>query len=444
MALEDYRAVAMRCNRCSYCKWIPQDRIKSWEFAKGCPSVDYRYFHAYSGGGRMVALLSLTDGRSEITDELKDVVFECTLCGNCDVSCKVCRYDMWILDGAREFRYQLNQKGVVPDAYPGVIAKLRETGNMAGAPQAKRADWAEGLGLKKLAAPGAVGGAGPAGESGVVDKTDVLFHAGCLYSFNPALRNAVRASARVLAKGGLGFAVDSDEGCCGGKAYDMGYRDDFQTAARANLEKWAAAGVKTLVTPCATCFWTFKRLYPESDAARSGTPVPEVLHTTQVADRLIKEGKLQLTKRVDMKVTYHDPCHLGRQGEDHVPWDGKEAKIFGQAVVYDPPRPRYNGAFGVYEPPRDVLKAIPGVELVEMERNREAAWCCGGGGAVPQAYPDFADFTAAKRLDEARTTGAEAIATACSSCNRILGGAKASDGTTMKAIDVLELVEQAL
>ena len=435
MALEDYRAVAMRCNRCSYCKWIPQDRIKSWEFAKGCPSVDYRHFHAYSGGGRMVALLSHTDERSEITDELKDVVFECTLCGQCDVSCKVCRYDMWILDGAREFRYYLNQKGVVPAAYPAVITKLRETRNMAGAPQAARAGWADGLGLKKLAAPGAA--AGP----DTVDKASVLFHAGCLYSFNPGLRSAVQAAAKVLAKGGLDFALDSDEGCCGGKAYDMGYRDDFEAAAKANLAKWAAAGVKTIVTPCATCFWTFNRLYPTVDPAAHDI---EVLHTTQVADRLIKEGKLKLTKPVPMKVTYHDPCHLGRQGEDYVPWDGKETKIYGQAVVYDPPRPRYNGAFGVYEPPRDVLKAIPGLELVEMERTKEAAWCCGGGGAVPQAYPDFADFTAAKRLDEAQTTGAEAIATACSSCNRILGSAKASDGTTMKAIDVLELVEQAL
>ena len=435
MALEDYRPVAMRCNRCSYCKWIPQDRIKSWEFAKGCPSVDYRHFHAYSGGGRMVALMSLVDGRSEISDELVDVVYECTLCGQCDVSCKVCRYDMWILDGAREFRHYLNQKGVVPPAYPGVIAKLRETGNMAGAPQATRNDWADGLGLKKLAAPGAAAGAG------TVDKAEVLFHAGCLYSFNPALRGAVQAAARVLTKGGLDFALDSDEGCCGGKAYDMGYRDDFAAAAEANLKKWAAAGVKTIVTPCATCFWTFKRLYPKVAGDDYGI---EVLHTTQVADRLIKEGKLQLTKPVPMKVTYHDPCHLGRQGEDYVPWNGKETKIYGQAVVYDPPRPRYNGAFGVYEPPRDVLKAIPGLELVEMERTKEAAWCCGGGGAAPQAYPDFADFTAAKRLDEAKTTGAEAIATACSSCNRILGSAAASDGTTMKAIDVLELVEQAL
>ena len=109
-----------------------------------------------------------------------------------------------------------------------------------------------------------------------------------------------------------------------------------------------------------------------------------MLHTVEVVDRLLKEGKLKLTTPVPMTVTYHDPCHLGRQGEPYVPWDGKEVKIYGQAVVYDPPRPRYNGAYGVYEPPRDVLKAIPGLELVEMERNKEAAWCCGAGGAVPR------------------------------------------------------------
>ncbi|MFH0916189.1 MAG: (Fe-S)-binding protein, partial [bacterium] len=193
-----------------------------------------------------------------------------------------------------------------------------------------------------------------------------------------------------------------------------------------------------VVTPCATCFWTFKRLYP-----KVGSEV-QVLHAVQVVDELLKDGKLELNTPVPVKVTYHDPCHLGRQGEDYVPWDGKEAKIYGQAVVYDPPRPRYNGAFGVYEPPRDVLKAIPGLELVEMERTKEAAWCCGGGGAVPQAYPDFGAFTADKRLDEAKSTGAEAIATACPGCVKMLGGAVSADGGTMKVIDVLELVEQAL
>ena len=329
MALEDYRADGMRCNRCSYCKWIPFDRVKSWEFAKGCPSVDYRHFHAYSAGGRLISMLSLMDGRSEISEEMIDIAYECTLCGQCDVSCKVCRYDMHILSAAREFRHYLNEKGFVPEAYPGIIGRLRESRNMGGAPQSKRADWTEGLGIKKLGASDS-------------DETEILFHAGCQFSFDPNLRGAVQAAARLLTKGGIDFAIDEDEGCCGAKAYDMGYRDDLSSVADANLKKWAEAGIKTVVTPCATCFWAFKRLYP-----KVGSEV-EVLHAVQVVDALLKEGKLQLTTPVSMKVTYHDPCHLGRQGEDHVPWDGKEVKIYGQAVVYDPPRPRYNGAFGVY------------------------------------------------------------------------------------------------
>ncbi len=94
-----------------------------------------------------------------------------------------------------------------------------------------------------------------------------------------------------------------------------------------------------------------------------------------------------------------------------MPWDGVEKKIYGQAVVYDPPRPRYNGAQGVYEAPRDVLAAIPGLELVEMDRNREAAWCCGAGGACREAYPEFSAWAAGERLDEAAATGAEALVT---------------------------------
>ena len=178
----------------------------------------------------------------------------------------------------------------------------------------------------------------------------------------------------------------------------MGYRDDFATAGEHMLEAWAAAGVTTVVTPCADCYHTFKRLYP-----RLGGDV-EVLHTLELAARLIDVGSLELTTPVPMTVTYHDPCHLGRQGEPHVPWDGVEKKIYGQAVVYDPPRPRYNGAQGIYQPPRDVLAAIPGLELVEMDRNREAAWCCGAGGACREAYPEFSAWAASERITEAEAS----------------------------------------
>ena len=154
----------------------------------------------------------------------------------------------------------------------------------------------------------------------------------------------------------------------------------------------------------------------------------EVLHTVEFFDRLIKQGKIKLTKAVPMTVTYHDPCHLGRQGEPYVPWKGKEKKIFNQIVVYEPRKPSYNGAWGVYEPPRDVLKSIPGLELVEMERIKEYAWCCGAGGGVKEAYPEFSAWTATERIEEAKSTGAEAIVSACPWCERNFIDAIKTDG----------------
>jgi Fe-S oxidoreductase len=145
-----------------------------------------------------------------------------------------------------------------------------------------------------------------------------------------------------------------------------------------------------------------------------------------------------------MKVTYHDPCHLGRQGESYIPWKGIEKKIKGQIVVYEPNKPRYNGALGVYQAPRDVLKSIPGLELVEMERIKEYAWCCGAGGGVINAFPDFSAWTAGERIEEARSTGAEAIVSACPWCETAFLNAIKKNGNHMKVYDIMELVGKAI
>ncbi len=129
-----------------------------------------------------------------------------------------------------------------------------------------------------------------------------------------------------------------------------------------------------------------------------------------------------------------------------MPWEGVETKIYGQAVVYDPPRPRHNGANGVYGPPRDLLTAIPGLTLLEMERSREAAWCCGAGGACREAFPEYSAATAAERLAEAASTGAEALVTACSRCALNFAEGVAADtasggpGADLAVHDLLELV----
>ena len=169
-----------------------------------------------------------------------------------------------------------------------------------------------------------------------------------------------------------------------------------------------------------------------------------MLHTVEYIDRLIKAGQLKFRKGVHRKVTYHDPCHLGRQGEPFVPWEGVEKKIKSQIVAYEPKKPRYNGAWGIYDPPRDILESIPGVELVEMERIREYSWCCGAGGGVREAYPDFSNWTANERITEAKSTGAEVLATACPWCQRNFQDALDGQDENIKIMDIIELVKQAL
>jgi Fe-S oxidoreductase len=185
-------------------------------------------------------------------------------------------------------------------------------------------------------------------------------------------------------------------------------------------------------------YYTFKSLYP-----RLGSPF-EVLHTIEFIHHLIKKGKIKFSKTIPITVTYHDPCHLGRRGEPYIPWDGIEKKIRGQIIVHEPRKPRYNGANGVYEPPRDVLKSIPDLRLVEMERIKEYAWCCGSGGGVKEAYPDFSLWTARERIEEAKVTGAEAIVSACGWCERNFNDVIKSDNERMKVYDIAELVEQAI
>jgi Fe-S oxidoreductase len=127
-----------------------------------------------------------------------------------------------------------------------------------------------------------------------------------------------------------------------------------------------------------------------------------------------------------------------------VPWEGEEKKVFGQIVTFDPPKPRDNGARGVYDQPRDLLRAIPGVELVEMERIREYSWCCGAGGGCREAYPEYSAWTAGERITEAEATGADALVTACGWCERNFLDATAGGDGRIAVLDVLDLVERAL
>ncbi len=424
MALEEYYPDQERCSYCSYCKWIPQDKIKSWRFAYGCPSIAYSNFNAYSARGRFAVARSILENKIEYTDQVLDVIYKDLSCGSCDVSDKICRYNLEPLGNILELKARAVTDGQLLPQHLLFIDNLRkEDTMMLGMQRKDRGKWAEGLDVKNVNN----------------DPAEILFFTGCRFSYDEELWKIPRAVVDIFKKAGVDFGImGSDESCCGGRAYQMGYRGEFTKFAENNIEAWKSAGIKTVVTSCSDGYFTFKRLYPEL-----GSNV-EVLHTVEFIERLIQQGKLKLTKNVPMTVTYHDPCHLGRQGEPYVPWNGQEKKILNQVVVYDPPRPRYNGAWGIYDPPRNILKAIPGLKLVEMERIREYAWCCGSGGGCSDAYPEFSAWTAAERIEEAKSTKAEAIVTACPWCERNFIDATTANGEKMKVFDVIELVQQAI
>jgi Fe-S oxidoreductase len=423
VALEDYRADMERCSLCSYCKWIPQDKIKSWRFAKGCPSIAYSNFNSYSARGRFAVAKSLLDGKAEYTDRVLDVIYKDLSCGSCDVSDKVCRYNLAPLQNILELKARAVTDGqLLPQHIPFIDNLKKEDTMMLGMVKNKRGEWANGLDIKNLTR----------------EKADVLFFTGCRFSYDQELWKVPQSVVSLFKKAGVDFGImGNDESCCGGRAYQMGYQGEFVKFAENNIEAWKTAGIKTVVTSCSDGYFSFKHLYPEL-----GSKV-EVLHTVEFVERLIKQGKLKFKRPVPMAVTYHDPCHLGRQGEPYVPWNGKERKIFNQVVVYDPPKPRFNGAWGIYDSPREVLKSIPGLKLVEMERIREYAWCCGAGGGCSDAYPEFSNWTAGERIEEAKSTRAESIVTACPWCEHSFIEAVKRDGGKMKVFDIIELVQQA-
>jgi Fe-S oxidoreductase len=160
----------------------------------------------------------------------------------------------------------------------------------------------------------------------------------------------------------------------------------------------------------------------------------KVLHISQLVEDLVRQNRIRFKNKISMRVTYHDPCHLGRKGEPYAgDWSGKN-KLKRREDQ------KRQGWFGIYDAPRNVLKALPGIELHEMERIREYSWCCGSGGGVLEAFPDFAMETARERLEEAMCTGAEALVTSCPWCESIFREAVEETGFDLKVYDVNDLV----
>ncbi len=245
MALEDLREDMELCNKCSICKFIPLEKVKGFQPVNICPSISRYNFNAYSGGGRLNIGVAMLENRIGYTDKLLDVIYNCQMCGACDVSCKYA-LDMEVIEPIYELRIKAVEEGHTHPALDKVINSLRKQGTMVPGARVKRGDWAEGLDIKDA----------------TKQKVKVLYHVGCLTSYDRDMWKLAKAAVRLLKKAGVDFGIAGEaETCCGGRAYQMGYKEDFLNQARKNMEMIKKTGVETLVTSCADGYQAFKVLY---------------------------------------------------------------------------------------------------------------------------------------------------------------------------------------
>lgn len=338
----------------------------------------------------------ILDKALEPTAERSITPFACTMCGACANSC----YSMFIhfnweyptklIEGVREM---FVEEGAIPDQVNEVLRNTYNTKNAWGLPQSQRIDWE-----KKCEVPI---------PDFATEKNEYLLYVGDASLIAETVQ-VPAAIATLLNKAGVDFGTLKDkETDSGNEVRALGESGMFEAIADENIEAFEKFGVKKIITISPHDHQAFTCDYPKLGAEI------EVYHYTQVLEDLIKEGKIKLTKEISKTITFQDPCHLGRYNE-------------------------------IYEPPRNVIKAIPGVNLVEMPSNRKDAFCCGGGGGR-MWFDDPAQYRKQRisdvRVRHAKTVDAEIIATACPYCLSMLVAAGNLDGTAVK--DVAELVMES-
>ena len=326
-------------------------------------------------------------GPAKTKDVLKvysDHPYLCTLCGRCATACPAFIH-------TRDLRMALRGFMVEKGEYPRIMDQLAETlkrvHNIIGEPNEDRSMWVQALGEVPK-------------DMFQREKAKVVYFVGCVASYFPMTKRIPQSFVQILDKAGVDFTLlGGEEWCCGFPLIAAGMKKDAGALIQHNLEKVKEKGAERVVFACPSCYHTWM------DQCKSDI---EIFHSTQFIKKLINEGKISF-KEKKTKVTYHDPCDLGR-------------------------------ASGVYEAPREILRSIPGVELVEMKGNREQCVCCGGGGNLEMVNPDLSAGLAQAKIEEIKATGAEIVITACQQCVRTIQTTARRKKIPMTVMDIIEFV----
>ena len=360
-----------RCFQCGLCDTVcPWNRVRSFSMRK--------------------IVREATFGLTEIESE---DIWRCTTCGRCPQQCP---RDVRQIESGVALRRIATEYQVFPAAVKPVrtaSASLVGEGNPLNEARKDRANWSEGLSVKTF-----------------TEGMEILYFPGCYLSYDPRLKKVARATAEILNLAGVDYGILGDkENCCGESIRKTGEEELFRRLARENIKTFIDNGVKKILVSSPHCYHTFKNEYPEFMVHF------EVVHISQYLFKLIDEGRLELTKEYGKKITYHDPCYLGRHNE-------------------------------IYDEPREILKKISGLELNEMLDSRVDSLCCGGGGGRIWMETPKGERFSDLRLEQAMEVGAEVLVTSCPYCIANFEDSRLTLNVTenLEVKDITEIIREVI
>ena len=328
-----------------------------------------------------------------MTDIENEDIWRCTTCGSCPQQCP---RDVRQIESGVSLRRLATEYGVFPNAVKplrSVSASLVGAGNPLGEDRQARADWAKEVSVKAFS-----------------EEMEVLYFPGCYLSYDSRLKKVARATATILNHAGIDYGIlGTKENCCGESIRKTGDEGLFKRLARENIKTFIESGVKKILVSSPHCYHTLKNEYPEFMVNF------EVVHITQYLSALIDEGRLELKQEYNRRITYHDPCYLGRHN-------------------------------GIYDEPRNALRKVPGLELVEMPDAHKNSLCCGGGGGRIWMETVQGERFSDLRVEQAVGVGAEVLVTACPYCITHFEDSRLTleDGESLVVKDITEIIQEAI
>ena len=370
----------MAFDRCIKCSTC---KYSYKDFEKSCPSGEKFLFESYWASGRIRIIRGVLNGDLDWTNDLINPIFACTTCGACMDSCQAPHAD-YIVEMIEALR-ELAVKNIGPaENQKLLVSRCEESCNPYGEQNS------DNIELKK--------------EYELPDKAEWVYFIGCTSNYRQS--NIRDSTLRFLKKTGINFTL-IDEHCCTSPMIRTGQLSIVDEYMKYNIEQIRNTGATKIITSCAGCYKTLT-----NDFVRFGNELEfEIYHSLELVRTLLDEKKIEFKSEYNETVTYHDPCHLGRH-------------------------------MGVYELPREIYKQIPGLNLVEMKRNRNFAWCCGAGGGVKIGYPEWALEISKDRLEEAKESGATIITSTCPFCKTNLSDATTHYNFDFQVLDLMEILDQ--